>query len=323
MKGNEKRQDMAYAPIVLFVYNRKEHTRKTLEALKKNYGAAESILYIYSDGAKENTKESVGEVRDYISTVTGFKEVHIIQREENRGLAASVIAGVTEVLSCYDRAIIMEDDLVTTPFFLQYMNEALEKYESNKQVYSITGYSHFPKGNEKLPETYFMQFTSSWTWATWKDRWDKFDPLALGWQEVTNDKKQSYAFDYDGSFGMTKMLIQQMEEKSIDSWAVRWCYCVFLHKGLTLFPNKSLCMNTGFDGTGVHCGVSNEKESRDMHTGAICYFPDEISEVPQTRQEIKREMKRERKNHYKERIKYYFCNPKQMIKKIKNVVKTN
>lgn len=310
---------MEKAPIVLFVYNRLEHTKKTIEALKKNYGASDSILYIYSDGPKENSVIEVNKVRDYIQKVTGFKEIQIVLREKNLGLAASVIAGVTEVLNQYGRVIVLEDDLVTTKYFLNYMNEALQRYEQTPKVFAVTGYSYFAKGNKYLPETYFAHLTESWTWATWKERWDYFDPEAKGWKKLLEDKKMRKDFDYDNCFGFSQMLYQQMEEKSIDSWAVRWAYSVFRQHGLTLYVNRPLCVNIGFDGSGVHCGTSDREEKIELYEGEVQFWPDKVLEEPETRKQICREMLRQKHKYILGRVKYYFTHPSQVFIRLRRI----
>lgn len=320
MDGNGEKY---YAPIVLFVYNRPEHTRKTIEALMKNKGASNSILYIYSDGPKEESKDAVNEVRNYIKKVNGFKKIQITLRERNMGLAASVIAGVTEVINQHGKVIVMEDDLVVTEHFLTYMNEALLRYEECSKVFAITGYSYFSNGNKKLPETYFAELTESWTWATWKDRWACFDAEAKGWKSLIADKKLCRKFDYDNNFNFSHMLYCQMEEKTIDSWAVRWAYTMFRQHGLTLYPNKPLCINVGFDGTGVHCGVDESITKCDTHKGAIQYWPEELKEQTITRKEICRVMANKKKAFFLNRVWYYLLHPADLINKWrKNEIKT-
>ena len=168
------------APIVLFVYNRLNHTKKTLEALQKNQLAKESNLFIYSDSAKtDNDKPAVKQVREFIKTIVGFKEITIIERDKNLGLAESVIDGVTKVVCEFGKVIVLEDDLVTSPKFLKFMNEALDFYQEEDNVYSITGYSHTDR-DICLSDSYFLNLTSSWSWATWSNKW----------KQLSRDKKQ-------------------------------------------------------------------------------------------------------------------------------------
>src|SRR3990170_4410030 len=162
------------APILLFVYNRLIYTRITVESLKKNEFASESELFIYSDAAKtEKDKKLVAEVRDYIKTINGFRKVIIKESKENKGLALSITSGVSEILNKYDNAIILEDDLELSPFFLKYMNEALSLYEKEEDVISIHGYVYPVK--KKLPETFFLRGADCWGWATWKRGWELFE----------------------------------------------------------------------------------------------------------------------------------------------------
>jgi GT2 family glycosyltransferase len=186
---------MKLAPIVLFVYNRLEHTKKTVKALKKNELAKDSVLYIYSDGAKnEENILKVKEIRNYIKTITGFKDIIIKESKNNKGLANSIINGVTEVIDKHGKVIVLEDDLVTSPVFLNYMNHLLEKYENEKKLYSITGYNH-PKKIMKIPkkynyDIYFNPRAASWSWATWKDRWDNVDWDIKDFDEFLKNQKK-------------------------------------------------------------------------------------------------------------------------------------
>jgi len=310
---------MSYAPIVLFVYNRPDHTRKTVEALLKNAEAKESDFFIFADGPKKAGDEKVTAVRDYIKTVSGFKNVTLRLSDVNRGLATSVIAGVTEIVEKYGRIIVLEDDLITAPYFLKYMNDALDRYENEKKVFSITGYSYFPKGSKKLPETYFLQNMSSWTWATWADRWALFDPECKGWKEKLSDRKVVEQFDHGKCFNLTKMMWAQMEYKTINSWAVRWCYCAFLNAGLGLFPNTSLVQNTGADGTGTHSGNDSKLSKNRINNAPITYFPDKIEEPLIVSKEINRLYRAKHCQHYVKRGLHYITHiwdiPKKIIKR--------
>ena len=161
------------SPIVLFAYNRINHIQQVIKALLRNEYASDSDLIIYSDASKnDNTVQEVQCVRQYLSTVSGFKSVKVIERLENFGLAKNIIDGVTSVINQYGKVIVLEDDLVVSPYFLKYMNEALDFYEKEEQVISIHGYIYPVK--QKLPETFFIKGADCWGWATWKRGWDLF-----------------------------------------------------------------------------------------------------------------------------------------------------
>lgn len=250
------------APIVLFVYNRLEHAKKTIEALKKNHLAEESELFIFSDGPRRDDDIiKVKEVRNYIHQVEGFKQINIIEREKNYGLAQAIVSGVTEVLSQYDKAIVLEDDFVTDVNFLTFMNYGLNKYQNDLQVYSITGYSYLNKGL-KNGETYFLRVTTSRSWGTWKDRWQKYDADCEGWTVLKRDRRLRREFDYDFSYPYYDLLKSQMTDERTNSWAIKWYWTIFKNKGLTLYPPISLVSNEGLDGSGEH-GVK-AKIQRDM-----------------------------------------------------------
>lgn len=241
------------APIVLFVYNRPSHTRRVLDALKSNLLAADSDLIVYSDAPRtEEQAAKVTEVREYIRGIDGFKSVSIIERASNFGLARSLIDGVTSVIDQYGRVIVLEDDLITTPYFLEYMNSALEKFSRAERVMQISGYM-FPVEIETPEDACFLPFTTSWGWATWQRAWQHFDPLARGYTALKNDGTKKWRFDLEGSYPYFSMLESQLRGE-IDSWAIRWWLSVFLRDGLVLYPRQSLVENIGFDGSGTHCG---------------------------------------------------------------------
>lgn len=248
-----------FAPIVLFVYNRVEDTKATIECLKENENAQNSDLYIFSDNAKnEKQAEKVNQVRAYIHTVTGFKSITIIEAEKNKGLANSVISGVTEVINKYGKVIVLEDDIVTSKHFLNYMNDALDFYEGIEKVWSVSGY-HFPF---EVPDSYahkiyYFYRSSSWGWATWKDRWNTIDWIAKDYSKYRFNPFMVYNFCKGGT-DLDKMLRYQMKGK-IDSWAIRWCFAQYLQKKLTVYPTSSLVNNIGTDGTGTHCDPSSAR----------------------------------------------------------------
>jgi hypothetical protein len=249
------------APVVLFVYNRPFHTQQTLEALAINELGNESLLYIFADGIKPNATEKdlakIEKTRQIIRKRNWCKEVHIIERENNMGLAASVISGVTEIVKKHGRIIVLEDDLVTGSGFLRFMNEALERYENEEKVWQVSGY-FFPLGSTRHSNSsFFLTFASSWGWATWQRTWNHFDPLSEGYSRLKTEKELAYHFDINGSYPYTAMLLNQMEQKSIDSWAIRWWWSIFINEAFTLFPDKSLVNNIGYDAEGTHTKYEN------------------------------------------------------------------
>jgi hypothetical protein len=240
------------APIVLFVYNRPEHTRKTIKALSNNLLANESELFIYSDAAKDTAGlDQVNEVRALIKTVTGFKSVTIFERKKNWGLATSIIDGVTTIVNKYERVIVLEDDLITSPYFLTYMNDALTLYENNEWVISIHGYVYPIK--KKLPDYFFLKGADCWGWATWKRGWNLFNPDGEYLLNEIERQKLEKEFNFNNSFNYTGMLHDQIDGK-ISSWAIRWYASAFLANKYTLYPGKSFVENIGLDRTGTHCG---------------------------------------------------------------------
>src|SRR5450631_726432 len=223
-----------YAPITLFVYNRPTHTRQTVEALQKNALSTDSDLIIFSDAPKtESQAEAVREVRQYIHQIEWFKSVTIVERETNFGLARSIIDGVTKVVNEHGRIIVLEDDLVVTPHFLDFMNCALDKYENEQQVIQVSGYM-FPVKVEIEEDALFLPLTTSWGWATWKRAWQLFDPDAKGYAQVKADLALRKRFNLDGAYDYFSMLEAQLAGR-VDSWAIRWYLSTFLLQGLTLY----------------------------------------------------------------------------------------
>lgn len=242
----------ATAPIALFTYNRLPHTRQTVEALRRNELSAESDLAIFSDGPRtESDGEKVRSVRDYLKTIDGFGSVTVVESDKNRGLAESIIAGVTDIVNRYGRVIVLEDDLVTSPYFLKFMNDALTLYKDEEKVVSIHGYIYPVTG--PLPETYFLKGADCWGWATWKRGWDLFEPDGSRLLEALKARRLARQFDFDGTYGYAGMLKDQVAGKN-QSWAVRWYASAFLRDKLTLYPGKSLVSHAGADGSGTHCG---------------------------------------------------------------------
>ena len=245
---------MMPAPIVLFVYNRPAHTSRTVEALLKNELAGVSDLIIYSDApTRPEAADAVREVREYIRSIAGFRSVSIVERETNFGLARSIIDGVTAIVNKYGRIIVLEDDMVTSPYYLAYMNEALEKYADDDRVVSIHGYV-YPVA-QPLPEAFFLPGADCCGWATWSRGWACFNGKGQFLLDELNRRNLIRAFDFNGAYPFSKMLEGQIKGTN-DSWAVRWYASTFLAGKLTLYPGRSLVHNIGNDNSGTHCGVT-------------------------------------------------------------------
>jgi Glycosyl transferase family 2 len=242
------------APIALFVYNRPWHTRQTIDALRRNQLASDSDLIVFSDAARDAAAvPAVREVRELVESASGFKSLRIVARASNLGLAGSIIGGVTAVCAEYGRVIVIEDDLVTAPSFLSYMNQSLSIYENDEVVGSIHGY-WYPV-DTRVPETFFLRGASCWGWATWLRAWQLFEPDGRKLLAELKRRKLVNSFDLDGAVPYTQMLKNQLTEK-VDSWAIRWHAAMFLANRLQLWPGRSLVRNVGFDGTGTNCGES-------------------------------------------------------------------
>ena len=243
---------MSYAPILLFVYNRPEHTRRCIESLLRNPLVSESNLFIYADGAKDcMQQEAVNEVRNYIRTLQGFKQITLIERSENWGLARNIIDGVTSQVNRYGKVIVLEDDLVVAPYFLTFMNEALEIYKDEPKVGHIQA-CDFTQ-DPSLPDTFLIKWTGSWGWATWDRAWKHFNPNGQELLHELESRKLTHTFDFNGKYGFTRMLRRQIEGKN-NSWAIRWNASLFLKDILSLNVGRSLVQNEGFDGSGTNCG---------------------------------------------------------------------
>ena len=234
-----------YSPIILFVYKRLETLSKTVESLQANKLASESDLYIFSDAEKyQSDKVKVQEVRNYIKKITGFRKVIIFESKVNKGLANSIIEGVTKVLIKHDSVIVIEDDLVSSPNFLRFMNDTLSFYKTEQKIFSITGFS-IPILTKSEYDIYFTKRSSSWGWATWKDRWDVIDWSISDYEQFNKDLKQKKIFNKMGS-DMATMLDKQMKGQ-INSWAIRWCYHQFKHNLFSVHPFISKIENIGFN----------------------------------------------------------------------------
>ncbi len=247
---------MVWAPVVLFVFNRPAHTKKTIEALLANEGASQTDVIVYSDGAKHPEQvEAVNEIRHYVAQLTGFKSVTLRAQNQNIGLANSIISGVTDVVNTHGVVIVMEDDLVTSPYFLRYMNEGLALYQNDEKVASIQGFMY--PHNATLPETFFIKGADCWGWATWKRAWNHFEPDSHTLLKQLKHHRLEKKFDLDGAYPYTIMLKNQSLGR-IQSWAIRWHASLFIKGLVSLYPSQTLVHNIGMDGQGTHKDSSDQ-----------------------------------------------------------------
>lgn len=254
--------DKDLAPIVLFVYNRPEHTQKVVEGILANPEAKDSILYVFADGPKENASEDclekIAQVRKYIHTIKGFKEVIVDESKKNRGLAPATIRAMTMVLNKHDRVIMIEDDDYPSPYFLAYENECLEKFKNDERIWYIVGYCNTKEVKPRFGDDVFMtEVGSSWGFGTWRRCWEKIIWDIDDLRGIFRHKNVVYGFNNYGGPSKSEIMIKLLNGKN-SSWSVRFDFTSYLNKGLAVMPNKSLIANIGFDGTGTHCGMMNQ-----------------------------------------------------------------
>ena len=246
------------APIALFAYNRPDHMLRSVEALAKNPEAVRSRLFVFSDAPKSiSAVEQVTRVRALSHEIKGFLSVEVIEQADNQGVARSIIQGVGRLVEQFGKAIVLEDDLLPSQHFLEYMNRALDRYEHDERVISVHAYSYPVSG--VLPETFFLRGADCWGWATWKRGWRLFEADGRKLLRELEHRKLGYEFDLDGSYPYSRMLRDCIDGKN-DSWAIRWYASAFLLGKLTLYPGSSQVRNIGADGSGVHLRATRSFE---------------------------------------------------------------
>jgi hypothetical protein len=249
------------APVALFVYNRPDHVKATLDSLARNTLASKTKLFVFSDGAKTKGEGDVVEaVRKLAREIVGFASVTLVERQENMGLARSIINGVTELFDQFDTVIVLEDDLVTSKNFLAYMNDALNHYRHDQHAFSVTGHT-FPGKYLRIPsgypyDTYAGYRCSSWSWGTWRDRWQRIDWEMRYFTSFCQDGEAQEKFNRGGQDMTT--LLQMQNNGNIDSWAIRFCYAHYANEMRCIYPIKTLVKNIGLDHSGIH-GTPNPR----------------------------------------------------------------
>lgn len=267
------------APIILFAFNRLIPLQKTVNSLSNNNLAKESDLIIFVDGYRsEKEKKSVKEVREYVNGLdSGFKTITKHISDRNQGLSYSIIHGIESIIQQYGKAIILEDDLICTPNFLSFMNQALDFYQKDHRIFSICGYGL----KIKIPSSYSHDVylsgrSSSWGWATWRDRWEQVDWDVKDWQTFSHDRKKQKEFNKNGS-DMYAMLKAYMEGRN-NSWAIRFCYAQFKLKKYSICPFFSKIDNNGFGEQATNCKqtYSRFKVELDSTNKTTFVFPENI-----------------------------------------------
>lgn len=251
------------APIAIFAFNRPEHLQRTLDALAANSLADQSHVTIFCDGPRNDAERAKTDAARAVACAEidagRFASVNTVMQEHNKGLAPSIIAGVTSILNVHERLIVLEDDMLTSPFFLRYMNDGLEVYAHEDAVASIHGYG-FPHAVSDPPETFFLPGADCWGWGTWRRAWNLFEDDAAALIGRIDAQRLRNIFNVDGCYRYYEML-EDTRDGRVSSWAVRWYAATFLAHKWTLHPARSLVFNIGNDSSGTHCGTTSGWDS--------------------------------------------------------------
>jgi len=263
-------------PIALFTFKRPKHTLHTLESLAKNPEFLASPFFIYCDGARNNEEKSVVEETRQLIRDWQHPNKTIIERDHNWGLANSVITGVSDLCERFGSVIVVEDDLIVSPAFLNYLNTGLVRYADEPKVMQISAHM-FPVEIQAQTDAIMLPFTTSWGWATWSRAWQSFDPDMQGYNTLDLSQALRQRFDLDSSYPYFKMLKQQ-KAGTVDSWAIRWYLSVFLQNGVVLFPKQTLVLNEGFDGSGSNCKTPQLRTEVLRHEAIVKFPPVTVDE---------------------------------------------
>lgn len=293
------------APIALFAYKRADAFRRSVAALQANHLAADSELYVFIDGPKHpDDQPKVEAVREVARQLTGFRAVHLHVSKDNRGCAQAIIGGVSRVLREHSSVIVVEDDVVTAPNFLDYINQGLETYADNPTIFSIGGYTFpLPQPADYPHDVYFYGRTCAWGWGIWADRWAKTDWTVADYPQFMANPEQRRAFNYYGS-DRVRMLRRTMEGE-LDTWDIRLCYALFKQRGLTVLPTVSKTSNIGFGGDdGTHGNVFDRYQTH-LDRGSQRWFamPEQVAESP----------------YYTEQVRHQFSLPVRLYNRLKTM----
>lgn len=257
-------------PILLITYNRPVHTRRVLEALSANLLADKSDLYVYVDGPKEGASEEdrrkIEEVKRVALERKWCGSVTLRASEHNRGCRDAVIYAISDMFKSCELLIILEDDIITSPAFLTYMNKALERYKDRKTVFSISGHSNAPE-RFRVPGDYGYDVYASprlfnWGWGTWADRWAQADWSMDYYDDFISKPYERQAFDRGGE-DMTPMLTDERMGRS-SAWDIQFAFAHFANHAVSIVPCLSYTANIGRDGSGTHSPNSRPATEEDF-----------------------------------------------------------
>lgn len=275
IKSGEER----HSPVAVFLYNRPEHSRRTLVALEKNEGAKETDVFIFCDGPKDSAsksdKEKIAMTRSIAKEMFVFKTKTVVEMTTNKGLASSIVDGVTDIVNRFGTVIVLEDDIVAGKYFLNYMNTALNLYENEKKVFHITGW-HNPTIIKNSTDSFFYPLMDCWSWGTWKDRWQHFEknPQKLVQKFSAEDIRK---FNVDGLVPNKWGQVLGNLSGINNTWAIFWYATVMEADGLCLAPCNSLVKNIGFDNTGIHSKSLEHYEIKTSIEHEIKNFPSVVA----------------------------------------------
>ncbi|MEO0851933.1 MAG: hypothetical protein AAFY15_00295 [Cyanobacteria bacterium J06648_11] len=239
------------APIAVFAFNRPDHLEATLAALLRCRGADESPIHVFADGPRHSGEADAVDATRRVAVDMLGDRAEFRFAEGNQGLAASISAGVGELVERFGRVIVVEDDLELSQEFLSYMNAALNRFEASPEILQVSGFSYEVASFSDRDEGLVFPLTTTWGWATWERAWRRYDPEATDWEKLISDKTLARRFNLDGAYDYTTMLKRQMRGQ-LDSWGIRWYWSVFRAGGLVVYPPQTLVVNRGMDGSGTH-----------------------------------------------------------------------
>jgi len=245
--------EMPATPIAVFIYNRPQHARSLFESLLKCDRLSECSVHIFCDGTKKPEHlAGVQAARQVVQEFSPlFVDAVIVERDQNLGLAHSIVSGVTDLCEKYGRVIVLEDDFILHPFFLDFMLQSLDRYVNEEDVAQVAGFT-FPIRVPQKPDAFLIPLTTSWGWATWQRAWKLFSwDIESAAQTLDADPRLRDRFDLDGAYPYSEML-RHVAVGRVDSWAIRWYWYTFFFDKLTVYPRRSLVWQNGFDQTATN-----------------------------------------------------------------------